>query len=77
MAKEFKTPVALVHPGDDLLADGCFTCIEAGTAVRVHRDERGELYVGCASGQHGLDGQLSEDGDDYVGFLNLTRDTGW
>jgi len=57
-----------VKPGDTLVADGGFTCIEAGARLIVERRcYSSELYVRCALGSHSLDGHLNE-ASEYVGF---------
>lgn len=60
-----------LKPGDHVIADGGFTCIEEGARLEVKSDpEVGvalgpehQLYVDCAVGQHFLDGQLTDDGE--------------
>lgn len=53
--------------GSILIPDGGFTCLEESIAVVVKEDKDG-LYVPCADGTHHLDGQLSDDGTEYVGL---------
>ena len=54
-----------VQPGDVLIADAGFTCIEPGATLVVGED----LSVPCADGKHFLDGQVSfDDGDTLVGL---------
>ena len=54
-----------VKPGDVLIADGGFTCIELGATLVVGDD----LSVPCAHGKHFLDGQVDfDDGDTLVGL---------
>lgn len=56
-------------PGNNLFADGDFTCIRKGATVVVTAEKRtGRLYIPCRSGKHFLDGQLSDDGKYYVGL---------
>jgi len=52
---------ANVKDGDVLIADGGFTCINAGR-VTVKRSDRG-LYFDCRDGKHYLDGQENEVGE--------------
>ncbi|HWT12265.1 MAG TPA: hypothetical protein VN231_05900 [Allosphingosinicella sp.] len=60
---------AEVNPGDILIADGDFTCIDAGTRLTVERDLHSpDLYVRCSEGKHYLDGQLDDQGR-YVGLF--------
>jgi hypothetical protein len=59
--------VAEVGPGTRLVADAGFTCLTAGAVVEVRIND-GALFVPCAHGEHYLDGQLSEDGTEYVGL---------
>ena len=62
-----------VRPGDILIADGGFTCIQPGARLTVQRCDRLlELYVPCADGKHFIDGQLDEDGR-FVGFQKDLR----
>lgn len=56
-----------VKAGNYLIADGGFTCMPAGPKL-VCADNDGGLYVCCAEGQHGLEGQLGEDGDSLIGL---------
>ena len=53
--------------GSILIPDGGFVCLEEAIAVIVREDKNG-LYVPCSDGRHGLDGQLSDDGSEYVGL---------
>lgn len=59
--------VSETKAGSILIPDGGFTCLEEAIAVIVREDARG-LYVPCSDGRHGLDGQLSDDGAEYVGL---------
>lgn len=65
--------IADVDAGTKLRADGGFTCIPRGAVLTVQRNDHGELYVPCRSGQHSLDGQ--EEGDHYLG-LSLVDEGG-
>lgn len=51
-----------VKAGDFLVADDGFTCIADGAVLEVQQEPDGTLWVPCATGQHGLDGQEDEDG---------------
>jgi hypothetical protein len=48
-----------IKPGDVLIADAGFTCVEAGP-VAIEEDENGELYFLCSEGRHYLDGQTDD-----------------
>jgi hypothetical protein len=54
-----------VKEGQTIVADGGFTCMEAGPKL-VEAGDHG-LFVRCQCGQHYLDGQI-DDGDEVVGF---------
>lgn len=54
-----------VFPGDVLLADDGFTCLNADEECFVYGNG-GRMYVLCACGEHFLEGQLED--DEYVGF---------
>jgi hypothetical protein len=56
-----------VKPGDRLVPDDGFTCMEAGVSRTVHVDEDNDLYVNCSEGKHFLDLQLN-DQEELVGF---------
>lgn len=45
-----------VRVGDELLADGGFTCISEGVVLMVDSDADG-LFVVCSEGKHYLEGQ--------------------
>lgn len=47
-----------VTTGTVLFADAGFDCLKPNQPCEVKKDDAGELYVECACGQHGLDGQL-------------------
>ena len=55
-----------VKPGDILVADGGFTCIDEGAELTVCRGHEDALYVACDDGRHYLDGQVS--GKILIGF---------
>lgn len=57
--------------GDKLVADGGFTCIKKGGVVVVEARGDGQLYVGCRSGSHYLDGQVS--GENHDSLIGLWR----
>lgn len=64
-------PWALVSEtkvGSVLIPDGDFDCLLQGVAREVKADPNARLYVDCDCGEHGLDGQLSDDGTEYVGL---------
>lgn len=67
-------PVERVREGSILVTDGGFTCMRDHETKVVKRDNRGELYVDCDDGFHGLDGQAcgagehAVDFDHYIGF---------
>ena len=59
-----------VKPGDALLADGGFDCLDNGERVVVSVDPDGDLYVPCRCGKHSLEGQRGFDNpDELVGFF--------
>lgn len=62
-----------IAPGNQLRADGGFTCIAHGAVVTVCRDERGDLYIPCSAGQHALDGQVGPGGR-LVGLTFVSGD---
>lgn len=64
------TPVKIaeVGPGTRLVADAGFTCLPEGAVVTVRSDGERGLYIPCAHYKHYLDGQLSDDGSEYVGL---------
>jgi hypothetical protein len=51
-----------IKPGDRLFTDSGFTCMGAGEAKIVRRDDQGRLFVPCRDGRHYLDGQRGENG---------------
>lgn len=52
-------------PGSRVEFDAGFSCGLSGRILEVHRDPKGNLYVNCDEGEHGLAGQLaSETGGD-------------
>lgn len=53
--------------GSVLIPDKGFDCMEEAIACIVDHDAD-DLYVPCAEGRHYLDGQLSDDGTEYVGL---------
>lgn len=68
--------LADLRPGDTLIADEAFSCIDPGRACLVHSDDRMGLFVHCCGPEHQrsdyhdkhfLDGQLNDDGE-IVGF---------
>lgn len=75
MKQLYLAPVDLVHVGDELLSDNGFTCMVEGAKCKVEKDDDG-LFVRCNEGRHYLNGQEDDHGN-YVGFLNLTRDTAY
>ncbi|ADJ22995.1 hypothetical protein Hden_1182 [Hyphomicrobium denitrificans ATCC 51888] len=54
--------ISQVKPGDTLIADDGFSCLDPDQRVTVHSDDCG-LFVPCRCGQHYLDGQLNAVGD--------------
>lgn len=68
MSERPSVPHDAVQPGDLLVPDKHFACLDYGVPVEVRRDPRGELYVHCREGRHMLDGQLDQPGGDFVGF---------
>lgn len=51
-------PVAQVHVGTLLIADGGFTCIAEGSELEVKIDNHRRLFVDCVEGVHYLNGQV-------------------
>jgi hypothetical protein len=64
-----KATLNTTQPGDSLIADAEFNCINAGR-VTVARNETGALYVPCACGRHYLDGQA----DGYGVLVGLWKE---
>ena len=56
-----------VKEGSVLIADDGFTCLKDGAECVVER-QGDELGVKCSHGFHDLEGQVSDDGTEYVGF---------
>lgn len=57
-----------LKPGDRVMVDGGFTCMEPWSRHRAHVDPVDKrLYIFCRSGQHYLDGQLNRQGVSLVG----------
>lgn len=54
--------LADLAPGDRIMLDGGFTCVDAGPAV-VRQDKDGHLYFRCAQGRHYLNGQIDTAGE--------------
>lgn len=54
--------LADVRAGDMLIADGGFSCLEAGPH-EVKADPKGELFIDCADGGHYLSGQEDQNGE--------------
>jgi hypothetical protein len=54
--------ISQIKPGDTLIADDGFDCLDTGQSVVVQDDGDG-LFVPCRCGRHGLDGQLDFDGN--------------
>jgi hypothetical protein len=57
-----------LKPGDELIADGGFTCLKENQLVKVLSNRNRELVVMCADGEHSLDGQQDDDGN-LIGFV--------
>jgi len=58
-----------LKPGDELIADGGFDCLEDGERCLVL--DEGGLCVRCKQGLHFLEGQLDfydDSNDDLIGF---------
>ena len=53
--------------GSIVIPDGDFGCMDEAIASVVKEDKDG-LYIKCREGRHYLDGQLSDDGTEYVGL---------
>lgn len=66
---EYRTRVADVDVGDNLVMDGGFDCITGGTVVEVKSDIFHGLYFECDAGIHGLNHLLDDSGEYYVGVL--------
>jgi len=62
-----------LKPGDVLIPDSGFDCMDEGKPVLVHTTATGELWVPCSSGKHKLEGQLPfyDDSDILVGMRLL------
>lgn len=56
-----------IREGDNLIADGGFSCMKEKTKSIVKKDENNELYVDCADGTHYLSGQRDGKGS-IIGF---------
>lgn len=76
-------PVESVKVGTRLICDGGFTCLCDQEVVTVEAEDDGELFVRCGAHDdgdygkpattervehHGLDGQLDDEGKNYIGF---------
>lgn len=51
-----------INPGDALIVDDGFTCMEPGDQKVAQMNQSGELFVDCSDGRHFLDGQVGDDG---------------
>lgn len=61
--------IADVKPGDTLIADAGFFCVNPGPVVV--KGVPGALYFECACGRHDLDGQLDfDEGQTLVGLAH-------
>lgn len=67
MTRTNRPKLGHISEGDQIVADGGFSCLNPGETLEVQRDVDGALFVRCADGSHYLDGQLNE-ADEYVGF---------
>jgi hypothetical protein len=81
MNQTYITPIDKVVVGTKLKCDAGFLvddngcgCLQPDQIVEVKQLANGELYVDCRDGQHGLDGQLDDAGENYVGFLIVEKD---
>lgn len=54
-----------VKAGMTLVTDAAFSCVKAGTKVRI-RNVGDKLYFECSKGNHYLDGKIK--GEYYVGL---------
>lgn len=72
-----KATIRKVRRGAILKCEGIDPCIPLGASRMVFQDRkisgRAGLYVRCKDGRHYLDGQISEDGKSYVGFVLASR----
>ena len=60
-------PIKEVKAGMTLVADAGFSCVKAGTKVRILRGINSDkFYFECSEGNHYLDGQI--EGEYYVGL---------
>ena len=60
--------VSEVKAGSTIVTDGGSPCWHKNRRYRVHEDKDG-LFFKCRDGHHGLDGQLSDNGREYVGIV--------
>lgn len=60
--------ISELKPGDVLIADADFDCMESGGSYLVKTDEQADLYVQCRCGRHYLDGQTDDDGKTLIGL---------
>lgn len=56
-----------VTDGTELYADDAFTCLHYNERVIARARRDGTLYVPCSEGEHGLDGQETDEGT-YIGL---------
>jgi hypothetical protein len=59
-----------VKPGDFLITDGGFTCLPEGSVREVEADARGNLFIRCAEGEHGLEGQVDNEQGRLIGLFH-------
>jgi hypothetical protein len=64
-----------VKPGDFLVTDGGFTCLAAGSLRRVEADAEGHLFIRCAEGEHGLEGQVDNEERCLIGLFPFRTKT--
>ena len=57
--------------GIEIEVDGDFTCIKKGEKRIINSSHEGVLSFECSEGHHDLDGQLSDDGNYYVGLYPI------
>lgn len=62
-----------VSVGDVLMADGGFTCVDAGK-VTIEAEPNGDLFFRCNAGKHFIDGQIDDEDGLLVGLSHESKE---